>query len=284
MIWFKCIYTIIIIITYIITTLNYCCIWFKIRIRITEIFLFEIIKSIVTYYSRVTFISLVAFISFFAGVALIALIALVAVNTVCAVCACGFYSGVDFSDPPVAVFADKRGVTVFTVRAVLSVCAVRTVPAVLPFFPSAPSFPSTPLMPSLPFIPFLPSMPFSPLAPSLPFSPAAPRSSVSATRSCQSVSSLYFHWMAVPLLRTSSRSAAVLVGCTLHPAEKIIPNAVSIQVIPRNHFLISRYLRSKTQSDIYLQTGRRPALRPPSGLSDNIRPQTLRSVRRRGRI
>ena len=113
MIWFKCIYTIIIIITYIITTLNYCCIWFKIRIRITEIFLFEIIKSIVTYYSRVTFISLVAFISFFAGVALIAL---VAVNTVCAVCACGFYSGVDFSDPPVAVFADKQGKIVLTVR------------------------------------------------------------------------------------------------------------------------------------------------------------------------
>ena len=40
-------------------------------------------------------------------------------------------AGVDFSDPPVAVFADKRCFTVFAVRAVLSVCAV---PAVLPVY------------------------------------------------------------------------------------------------------------------------------------------------------
>ena len=35
---------------------------------------------------------------------------------------------------------------------------------------------------------------------------------------------------------------------------------------------------------IYPQTGQLPALRPPSGFSGSIRPQTSRSERRRGRI
>ena len=60
-------------------------------------------------------------------------------------------------------------------------------------------------------------IPSLPLAPSLPASPAAPRSSVSATRSCQSASSLYFHWIAVPLFRTSG-SAVSIFAALLHPA------------------------------------------------------------------
>ena len=47
-----------------------------------------------------------------------------AVYTVFTVGARRLDAGVDFSDPPVAVFADKRCFTVFAVRAVLSVCSV----------------------------------------------------------------------------------------------------------------------------------------------------------------
>ena len=41
--------------------------------------------------------------------------------------------------------------------------------------------------------------------------------------------------------------------------------------------------RSDIVIGIYLQTGRLPALRPPSGFLSSIRPRTWRSVHRRGR-
>ena len=83
--------------------------------------------------SLVSLVSFVAFVTFFAGVtfvAFVALFAICAVNTVCAVNACGFYAGVGFSDPPVAVFADKGGVSVRTVGAVLPIYTILTVSAV----------------------------------------------------------------------------------------------------------------------------------------------------------
>ena len=52
--------------------------------------------------------------------------------------------------------------------------------------------------------------------PIFPFTQEAHRSSVSATRSRQSVSSLYFHWIAVPLFRTSG-SAVLVFAALLHP-------------------------------------------------------------------
>ena len=58
------------------------------------------------------------------GVALVAfvtLVAFVAVNS------CGFHSRIGRSNPPVAVFTDERGISVFAVRAVLSVCSVLTI-------------------------------------------------------------------------------------------------------------------------------------------------------------
>ena len=80
-----------------------------------------------------TGIALVAFISFvalFSGITLVTFISLVTLFSVCAVNACRFYAGVGFSNPPVAVLADKRGVSVHTVRAVLSVCSVLAVGSV----------------------------------------------------------------------------------------------------------------------------------------------------------
>ena len=107
--------------------------------------------------------------------------------------------------------------------------------ALMPSLPFVPSFPSVPLMPSLPsrpffpLVPFIPSLPFVPFIPFLPFSPAAPRSSVSDTRLRQSVSSLYFHWIAVPLFRTSG-SAAFLFAALLHPAASTMQSAKSVPV------------------------------------------------------
>ena len=175
-----------------------------------------------------------------------------------------------------------------------------------------PSLPSTPLMPSfpfVPFIPFLPSVPFSPPAPSLPASPAAPRSSASATRSCQSVSSLYFHWIAVPLLRTSG-SAASAFAALFHPVASTMQSVKRAPQSTKNTpvssffpvfiffppFEIGCYYgrvfhrcprREWPAADslmpglpcTYPQTGRLPALRPPSGFSGNIRPRTWHSGR-----
>ena len=60
------------------------------------------------------------------GIALVAFISLVTFVTLFTDCSGSLYAGVDFSDPPVAVFSDKRCFTVFAVPAVLPVGAVLT--------------------------------------------------------------------------------------------------------------------------------------------------------------
>ena len=176
----------------------------------------------------------------------------------------------------------------------------------VPFIPSLPSAPFFPSMPSMPFLPSTPSLPFVPFVPFFPFSPAAPHSSVSATRSRQSVSSLYFHWIAVPLFRTSGSAAAPFFSVLPHPAASTMQSAKSVPVssffpvfiffppfgIVYHGGALRRCPRRKRAAAdrlmlgllcTYPQTGRPPALRPPSGFEDNIRPRTWRSVHRRGR-
>ena len=83
---------------------------------------------------------------------------------------------------------------------------------------------------------------------------------------------------AIPLTFAETSSAAsTAVGTrqsTIHRVSRIL----SV------HFLISRYLRLSIVSGIYLQTGQRPALKPPFGFLGNIRPQTWHSARRREQI
>ncbi len=113
-----------------------------------------------------------------------------------------FHTGVLLADPPVAVFADKGGQTVLTVRADdlaeidrLSVgigdnkLAVRIDLRLAIPIPSLPSFPrftvsaacrfvrscrSVPVCPASPGSPLSPLSPFSPCCPSLPVSPFSP--------------------------------------------------------------------------------------------------------------
>ena len=83
---------------------------------------------------------------------------------------------------------------------------------------------------------------------------------------------------AIPLTFAETSSAACAAFGIKHSTIHRISRILSIR------FFISRYLLSSIANCIYLQTGRRPALRPPSGLSDNIRSQTLRSGHTPGRI
>ena len=82
------------------------------------------VLSLVSFVTFISFFALIALVAFVAGVtfvALFSLFAVCAVNTVCAVNACGFYAGVGFSNPPVAIFTDGGGVAVFAVNTVLTV-------------------------------------------------------------------------------------------------------------------------------------------------------------------
>ena len=88
---------------------------------------------------------------------------------------------------------------------------------------------------------------------SSPASPAAPRSSVSATRSCQSASSLYFHWIAVPLFRTSG-SAVSVFAALLHPAASTMQStnraAQSAKSEPVSSF--SLFSSSSLRSELFI--------------------------------
>ena len=123
-----------------------------------------------------TGITFVTFIAFFTGVAFIALVSLipfVAFFAVFSVSSGGFYAGVRRTDPPVAVFADKRRAAVFAVAPVLTIGTVFAIGALFPR--GAFQFGIV-------------------------------------TRSCHSLSPVYFHWMAVPLLRTSGSWAVWLTA------------------------------------------------------------------------
>ena len=81
--------------------------------------------------------------------------------------------------------------------------------AVLRISTDLPSTPFTPFWPFWPSAPFWPSLPSAPFWPFVPFWPLAPVRSERATsvRQLSSPSEVYFHWMAVPLLRSSTVSA-----------------------------------------------------------------------------